>query len=149
MKYIICEDLSLGYGEKVIAANINFSVNSGDYLCIIGENGSGKSTLIKTLLGLSSPLSGRIIFDGLAKNEIGYVPQQREFQKDFPASVHEIVLSGFQGICGFRPFYNRTEKKLALEAMQRMNFTNWPEDVTGNYPEASSRELALLWSRTI
>ncbi|MBQ7679337.1 MAG: ATP-binding cassette domain-containing protein, partial [Butyrivibrio sp.] len=92
-----------------------------DYLCIVGENGSGKSTLMKTLLGLRSPISGQIQFgDGLKANEIGYLPQQTVIQKDFPASVREIVLSGCQGRCGLRPFYNRAEKELAFENMARM-----------------------------
>ncbi|MBQ7594701.1 MAG: ATP-binding cassette domain-containing protein [Synergistaceae bacterium] len=121
MHKIICENLSLGYGDKVIVENLSFSVNAGDYLCIVGENGSGKSTLIKTILGLRSPIEGRIILDGLAKNEIGYLPQQKDFQRDFPASVREIVLSGFQGSCGFRPFYSRREKELAFEAMRKTN----------------------------
>lgn len=121
MHKIICENLSLGYGDKVIVKNLSFSVHGGEYLCIVGENGSGKSTLIKTLLGLNAPIEGRIIFDELAKNEIGYLPQQKDFQRDFPASVREIVLSGFQGQCGFRPFYSRREKELAFEAMRKIN----------------------------
>ena len=84
-----------------------------DYLCIVGENGSGKSTLMKTILGLQPPISGRILTgDGLRKNGIGYLPQQTVVQKDFPASVREIVLSGCQGRCGSRPFYNKEEKQL-------------------------------------
>ncbi|MBQ7561314.1 MAG: ABC transporter ATP-binding protein [Synergistaceae bacterium] len=122
---ITCENLSIGWDNRVIIKNLNFCVKSGDYLCIMGENGSGKSTLIKTILGLNKPLSGRIIFtDGLKKNEIGYLPQQKESQKDFPASVREIVLSGFQGRCGLRPFYNKREKIAAFEIMQKMKISD-------------------------
>ena len=114
-------DLSLGYDSHAIVNNLNFTVNEGDYLCIVGENGSGKTTLMKTLLQLTQPLSGQILFgDGLRKNEIGYLPQQTLVQKDFPASVREIVLSGCQGRCGLRPFYSKEEKKLAEENMERM-----------------------------
>ena len=121
MSLITCENLTLGYEGKAILSGLNFSVNSGDYLCIVGENGSGKSTLMKTILGLQPPISGRILTgDGLRKNEIGYLPQQTVVQKDFPASVREIVLSGCQGRCGSRPFYNKEEKKLAADAMEKM-----------------------------
>lgn len=121
MSQITCENLSIGYNNHAVIENLNFSVNSGDYLCITGENGSGKSSLVKTILGLQAPLKGRVIFsDGLTKNSIGYLPQRTEAQSDFPASVKEIILSGFQGKCGFRPFYNRHEKNLAVEAMQRI-----------------------------
>ena len=90
MAQIICRDLAIGYEGKTVVQNINLSVKKGDYLCVIGENGAGKSTFMKTLLGLLPPVSGKIEFyDGLKKNEIGYLPQQTEVQKDFPASVRE------------------------------------------------------------
>ena len=124
MALITVKDLSLGYEKTVVASGINFTVNKGDYFCIVGENGSGKTTLMKTLLGLKAPISGQIIRgDGLERNEIGYLPQQTEVQKDFPASVKEIVLSGCQGRCGRRPFYSKAEKALAAQQMERMGIT--------------------------
>ncbi|MGN0306714.1 MAG: metal ABC transporter ATP-binding protein [Lachnospiraceae bacterium] len=124
MALLTIQNLSLGYDSHAIVENLNFSVNSGDYLCIVGENGSGKTTLMKTLLRLQEPISGQILVgDGLKINEIGYLPQQTVVQRDFPASVREIVLSGCQGRCGLRPFYNREEKKLAEENIERMGLT--------------------------
>ncbi len=121
MTLLTVRNLSLGYGSSAIAEGLNFTVNEGDYLCIVGENGSGKSTLMKTLLHLQAPVAGEILIgDGLQKNEIGYLPQQTVVQKDFPASVQEIVLSGCQGRCGLRPFYSKEEKRLAKENMERM-----------------------------
>ncbi len=121
MALITIQNLSLGYESKAIIENLNFSVNSGDYLCIVGENGCGKTTLMKTLLHLQEPIDGSILTgDGLKKNEIGYLPQQTIVQKDFPASVREIVLSGCQGRCKLRPFYTREEKELADTNMERM-----------------------------
>ena len=121
MALLTVKNLSLGYDSRVIVENLNFSVYAGDYLCIVGENGSGKSTLMKTLLHLQAPLGGEMLTgDGLKKNEIGYLPQQTAVQKDFPASVREIVLSGCQGRCGLRPFYNSEEKHLAQHNMERM-----------------------------
>ncbi len=121
MSQLICKDLSLGYDGKAIVKGLNFSVGAGAYLCVVGENGSGKSTLMRTLLGLQLPLHGEIITDdGLRPNEIGYLPQQTAAQKDFPASVWEVVLSGCQSGCGLRPFYNRAEKQLAVENMKKM-----------------------------
>jgi zinc transport system ATP-binding protein len=124
MTLITAADLTLGYDSRKIVENLNFSVKSGDYLCIVGENGSGKTTLMKTLLHLKEPMSGKIIIgSGLKKNEIGYLPQQTAVQKDFPASVWEIVLSGCQGRCGIRPFYNKEEKNLAIKNMERMGIS--------------------------
>lgn len=124
MAQLICQDLCVGYDGKAVLQDLSFAVFSGDYLCIVGENGSGKSTLMKTILGLQQPVRGRILtLDGLRKNEIGYLPQQTQVQKDFPASVREIVLSGCLGRCGSRPFYNKGEKQLALDAMDKMQIT--------------------------
>ena len=121
MALLSCRNLSFGYDGHSILENLNFEVNSGEYLCIVGENGSGKSTLMKTLLGLHTPLGGEVLLgDGLKKNEIGYLPQQTPFQRDFPASVFEIVLSGCLGRCGMRPFYSRSEKALAMANLARM-----------------------------
>ena len=122
MAQLICQNLSVGYDGKTVIQGLDFSVNTGDYLSIVGENGSGKSTLMKTILGLQPPVSGSISTgDGLKRNEIGYLPQQTVVQRDFPASVREIVLSGCQGRCGNRPFYNKEEKNLASDSMKKMN----------------------------
>ncbi len=121
MAQLKCENLTLGYNSNTVLENVSFSVEKGDYLCIIGENGSGKTTLMKTILRLQKPLAGQISTgDGVLPDEIGYLPQQTQVQRDFPASVWEIVLSGCQSRCGRRPFYNKEEKKLAVEAMKRM-----------------------------
>lgn len=111
MAQIICKDLCVGYNGVPAAKDINFSIEKGGYLCITGENGSGKSTLIKTLLNLIKPISGHLEFgDGLMQNSIGYLPQNSELQKDFPASVREIVLSGFLGKKKVNAFYSKEEK---------------------------------------
>ena len=121
MPQIVCENLTLGYGGETIVEGLTFSVNAGMYLCVVGENGAGKSTLMKTILGLHTPLSGRVAFgDGLRQREIGYLSQQTDVQRDFPASVREIVLSGCQGRMGLWPFYHREEKELAARNMERM-----------------------------
>ena len=121
MAQLTCENVSLGYDNKTILSNLSFSVNSGDYLCIVGENGSGKSTLMRTMLGLQKPMSGEIsLGDGLKKGEIGYLPQQTDVRKNFPSSVKEIVLSGCQARAGLRPFYNNQEKEIAANAMKKM-----------------------------
>lgn len=127
MSQIVCKNLNIGYDKnKIIDENINFSIDKGDYLCIVGENGAGKSTLMKTLLHLIPSLSGEIIYgDGLNKNEMGYLPQQTDVQKDFPCSCYEIVLSGFEGRKGLRPFYTKKEKSEALSNMEKMGITSF------------------------
>jgi len=126
MAQLTCSDLKLGYEGWTILKGVSFSVEAGDYLCVVGENGSGKSTLMKTILGLLKPLGGKITWgEDLRENEIGYLPQQTIVQKDFPATVWEIVLSGCQGRAGKRPFYNRAEKELARQNMEQMGITSF------------------------
>ena len=116
-----CRDVSLGYEGQALWQGLTFQVRSGDYLCVVGENGSGKSTLLKSMLGLLKPMKGEIVLDrSLRAGAIGYLPQQTIVQRDFPASVQEIVLSGCQSRCGLRPFYSREEKQLAQDAMHKM-----------------------------
>ena len=123
MAQLKCEDLVLGYDSKPVVSGLSFEVNEGDYLYVIGENGSGKSTLMKTLLGLSSPISGKIVFsEGVDKKQIGYLSQQTAVQRDFPASVKEIVLSGTLSKI-FSPFYTKEQKKNAEKNMERMGIT--------------------------
>lgn len=125
MAQIICQNLSVGYDSKVILKNLSFEVNKGDYLCIVGENGSGKTTLIKSILGLIPTISGKLeTGEGLKSNEIGYLPQQTVVQRDFPASVKEIVLSGCQGRMGLRPFYSKSDRLLAEKNMKKMDITD-------------------------
>ena len=124
MAQLTCQALSVGYEGKAVLQDLNFSVRSGDYLCIVGENGAGKSTLMRTILGLQPPIRGKVLTgDGLRPNEIGYLPQQTQVQKDFPASVWEIVLSGCQGRCGRRPFYRRAEKQLAERTLEKLHIS--------------------------
>ena len=134
MPQIICENASLGYDGKPIVTDLSFTVNAGDYLCIVGENGSGKSTLMKTILNLTAPLAGAIRMEGLRPTEIGYLPQQTQVQRDFPASVQEIVRSGFQGQCGLRPFYTREEKAVATRNLERLGL--------GGFERRCYRELS-------
>ncbi len=121
MSMIACRDLSLGYDSDPILEHLCFEVNAGDYLCIVGENGSGKSTLMRTVLGLQRPLGGEITFgEGVKPGEIGYLPQQTAIQRDFPATVWEVALSGCQARLGRRAFYSRSEKALAAANLARM-----------------------------
>ncbi len=122
MELISCKNLSVGYGGHAVRSNLNFTINEGDYFAIVGENGSGKSTLMKTLLGLISPIEGEIIYaKSLSPKEIGYLPQQAQIQRDFPASVAEIVLSGRQAKVGLKPFYSKEDRAIATSAMEKMS----------------------------
>ena len=118
-----CEHVGFGYENQDAVLDVNLEVNEGDYICIVGENGSGKSTLMKGILGLLKPTSGRIEYsEELKKAGIGYLPQQTDAQKDFPATVFEVVISGCLGKRGSRPFYSRNPrsgKKLFQRAFRR------------------------------
>ncbi len=125
MALISCKDVCLSYENNCVIENLNFNVNYGDYLCIVGANGSGKSTLIKSILGLKDTASGHLhMGDGLSSKEIGYLPQQTTVQKDFPASVFEVVLSGCISRKKNRFFFNRRDKKFAIENMGKLDITD-------------------------
>ena len=118
MALIKCENVSIGYEGQTVVKDLDFQIDPGDYLCIVGENGSGKSTLVRSLLGLKNVEKGQIIYgNGLKQTEIGYLPQQTDVQKDFPASVYEVVRSGRLNSRGFHPFYTAADRKAAVEKM--------------------------------
>lgn len=117
MTLIQCCDLSLGYEGKCVLSHLELSVQEGDYLAIVGENGAGKSTLLKGILGLIRPTGGHIHFH-LPPKEIGYLPQQTPIQRDFPASVMEVVLSGLLASKGYAPFYTRADRETALAKLR-------------------------------
>ena len=156
MAQLSCENLTLGYEGQAILSGLSFSVSAGDYLCIVGENGSGKSTLMKAILGLQRPMAGTIVYgDGLLHNEIGYLPQQTPVQRDFPATVWEIVLSGRQGRSG-RFFYSRKDKDIAMQNIEKMGIAALRErsyrDLSGGQQQrvllaralSATRKLLLL-----
>ena len=142
MAFITCKDLVLGYEGTAVTQPITFEVNKGDYLCIVGENGAGKSTLMKALLHLISPMEGELkVGDGLEPYEIGYLPQQTLVQKDFPASVWEIVLSGNLAKCGRRPFYGKKEKQNTEAVMKQLGI--W------NLKKTRLSVFRILWKNTV
>ena len=121
MAQLSCKNLSFAYDGETVLSDINFSIEAGSYLCIVGENGSGKSTLMKGLLGLKSPATGSVEFgDGLKQTEIGYLPQQTQIQRDFPASVYEVVLSGRINCMGKRLSFSAEDKASAMANMERL-----------------------------
>lgn len=134
MPILTVEHLTMAYETTVAADDISFTVEQGDYVCIVGENGSGKSTLVKGLLGLIPPKSGKIRYDGIKPSQIGYLPQQSAAQRDFPASVQEVVLSGCLAGRAGHPFYSKTDKLRAREAAEKMD--------VGHLLRLSYRELS-------
>ena len=154
MPQLTCENLTLGYDGKTVVSNLSFVVNAGDYLCIVGTNGSGKSTLMKTILDLKTPMSGKISTgEGLTPSEIGYLPQQTVVQKDFPASVREVVLSGCLNRRGLRPFYNRQEKEMAEDSMEKLDILdlerNCYRELSGGQKQRVLLARALCATRKI
>ncbi len=120
MNIITCQDVTICYQGREAVSHVSFSLEAGDYLCLVGENGSGKSTLMKGILGLVKLQSGSVEFHGMKRTEIGYLPQQTVVQRDFPATVGEVVLSGCLNARGMRPFYSKKEKQRAQDAIQQL-----------------------------
>ncbi len=154
MSQLTCNNLTLGYNGNVVLQDLSFTVNKSDYLCIIGGNGTGKTTLMKAILGLKKPMQGEIVWgDGLKPNEIGYLTQQSAIQKEFPASISEVVLSGFQSKCGFRPFYTKAEKKQAKDIMKKMGVDTFAKkcyrDLSGGQQQRVLLSRALCATQKI
>ena len=148
MAILTCENASFSYDGRTVLEGVDFALNAGDYLCVVGENGSGKSTLIRGLLSLKAPASGKITLgDGLKRSEIGYLPQQTEIQRDFPASVWEVVLSGCLNSLGGKLFYNDEDKRRAEENLERMGV----EDIkNAGYQELSGgQQQRVLLARAL
>lgn len=157
MSQFRCEDIAFSYEGNIVLSEINFHVEKGDYLGIVGENGAGKSTLIKGILHLKNPSAGRIsVGDGLKVNQIGYLPQQTSVQRDFPASVYEVVLSGRLNRLGLLPYYRKTDKEEALRQLRLLGIENLKnrcyKELSGGQQQrvllaralCSSRELLVL-----
>ena len=144
-----CEHVDFGYENYDVVKDVSMEIVPGDYLCIVGENGSGKSTLMKGLLGLLKPTGGVLtIADELKRSGIGYLPQQTPAQKDFPATVQEVVLSGCLGKRGNRPFYSAAERKIAQINMEKLGITDLkkkllPGSLRRPETENTDRESAL------
>lgn len=148
MAILSCRELSFAYEGRTVLEDVNFEIEQGDYLCIVGENGSGKSTLMKGLLGLKTPSRGTVSFgDGLRQTEIGYLPQQSEMQRDFPASVFEVVLSGCLNSLGHRMHYGAEERRRAEANLERMGI----EELKGESYQALSggQQQRVLLARAL
>ena len=147
MSQIEVVNLDLGYEREAIIKGLNFQIEKGEYVAIVGENGSGKTTLMKTILGLIKPLNGKIILDPFIKDGIGYLPQQTNVQRDFPASVLEVCLSGFLHKTKLRPFYNKEEKRLAILNLEKMGLKGFEKR---SYKELSGgQQQRVLLARAL
>ena len=138
--------LSLGYEKQVVIKDISFEVNNKDFILVIGSNGAGKSTLIKGILGIIKPISGEIIYDLETKNHIGYMPQETKVDRNFPASVMEIVLSGLINKMGRRPFYNKEDKKKAREALKILKIENLEKKIFSELSGGQRQKVLLARS---
>lgn len=144
MAQLRCKNLSVGYEDGIVVSDVSFELNKGDYVCIVGENGAGKSSLLKGILGLAQIKGGAIEYgDGLTRLDVGYLPQQKEYQKNFPATVMEVVLSGFLNRMGFRPYYNRAEKERALEIIADFGMAGYVRESFANLSGGQKQRVLL------
>ncbi len=144
MSLMNIKDVSFSYDGSEVLSNVSFDINEGDYICIVGENGAGKSTLLKGILGLKKPSSGDIqLGDGLNAKEIGYLPQQTQIQKDFPASVYEVVRSGNLNSLGHRLFYGKKERKHTIEIMDMLGIKELQKSCYRNLSGGQQQRVLL------
>ena len=144
MAQLRCENLSVGYENGIVVSDVTFELNKGDYVCVVGENGAGKSSLLKGILGLASIKSGQIIYgEGINKLDVGYLPQQKDYQKNFPATVMEVVMSGFLNRMGIRPFYKKVEKEKALSIIADFGMTDFIRTSFANLSGGQKQRVLL------
>lgn len=147
-KLLSCSHLNIGYENQTVLEDVSFDLTRGDYLCVVGENGAGKSTLIKCLAGLMKPMSGSIsLAKGLSRRDVGYLPQQTAIQRDFPASVREVVLSGCLNNSRLLPFYTKEDRARAAKFMAELGID---EMVERSYRELSGgQQQRVLLARAL
>ena len=143
MKLITCKNLTLGYETGIVINDLSFEIEEGSFLSIVGENGAGKSTLMKALLGLKAPMSGKVIYHGFTSEAIGYLPQQVTFDREFPISVLEVVLSGLQSEKSFARRYTKADTTKAMELLESMNIASIADKLIGEI-SGGQMQRALL-----
>ena len=141
---ISCRDAGLGYDGKALIEHFDFQVRPGEYICVVGENGSGKSTLLKTILGLMKPVEGIVeLGANIRQGAVGYLPQQTQAQRNFPASVMEVVMSGFLNEGGRFPFYSRNQKTEALKNMKKLGIEGLKRECYGHLSGGQQQRILL------
>ena len=144
MAQLRCENISVGYEDGIVVSDVSFELNRGDYVCIVGENGAGKSSLLKGILGLARIQGGKIEYgDGMSRADVGYLPQQKDYQKNFPATVKEVVMSGFLNKMGLRPYYNRAEKVKAMEILSDFGMADYVRASFGSLSGGQKQRVLL------
>ena len=144
MAQLRCENISVGYEDGLVVSDVSFELNRGDYVCIVGENGAGKSSLLKGILGLARIQGGKIEYgDGMSRADVGYLPQQKDYQKNFPATVKEVVMSGFLNKMGLRPYYNRAEKAKAMEILSDFGMADYVRASFGSLSGGQKQRVLL------
>ncbi len=144
MAQLRCENISVGYEDGIVVSDVSFELNRGDYVCIVGENGAGKSSLLKGILGLAKIQGGKLEYgDGMSRADVGYLPQQKDYQKNFPATVKEVVMSGFLNKMGLRPYYNRAEKARAMEILSDFGMADYVRASFGSLSGGQKQRVLL------
>ena len=144
MAQLRCENISVGYEDGIVVSDVSFELNRGDYVCIVGENGAGKSSLLKGILGLAKIQGGKLEYgDGMSRDDVGYLPQQKDYQKNFPATVKEVVMSGFLNKMGLRPYYNRAEKAKAMEILSDFGMADYVRASFGSLSGGQKQRVLL------
>ena len=144
MAQLRCENISVGYEDGIVVSDVSFELNRGDYVCIVGENGAGKSSLLKGILGLAKIQGGKLEYgDGMSRADVGYLPQQKDYQKNFPATVKEVVMSGFLNKMGLRPYYNRAEKAKAMQILSDFGMADYVRASFGSLSGGQKQRVLL------
>lgn len=144
MAQLRCENISVGYEDGIVVSDVSFELNRGDYVCIVGENGAGKSSLLKGILGLAKIQGGKLEYgDGMSRADVGYLPQQKDYHKNFPATVKEVVMSGFLNKMGLRPYYNRAEKAKAMEILSDFGMADYVRASFGSLSGGQKQRVLL------
>jgi ABC-type Mn2+/Zn2+ transport system ATPase subunit len=144
------DHVTVAYQQSVGIEDVSFGLNQGEFLGIIGPNGSGKTTLLRAVLGLVTPASGSVTVLGAAgrelarvRRQIGYVPQRRSIDPQFPITVRDAVVMGLYSMLGSFGRLKADDRRRVEAALVAVNLVDSADHVAGHLSGGQQQRLLI------